>query len=168
MKIVLLVLALLILLPLLIGLCLPSERSFIKTATLPYQAPIIWEAITDIEGQLAWRPEVQSIEMHERKTGHEKWTEVPKEGPTLTFQTIRYEPPHRFDIQIVGSGIQGHWEGRLSPKGEQTAVEFKEIITLPNPYSRVFSYLFVDLDDLMELYLTNLKTHLAQQAATSD
>ena len=126
---------------------------------------MIWAVITDLEGQLQWRPEVASIQIHQAQKGAERWTEVPHQGPSLTFQTKTYDPPHRFDLEIVDSGIEGYWEGRLKPTDTgSTAVEFREVIVVNNPYQRLFSYLFVDLNDLMELYLNQLQAHLAQQA----
>ncbi len=44
----------------------------------------------------------------------------------------------------------------------QTAIEFKEVITISNPLFRILSYLFVDLDKLMDLYFQNLKQKLGE------
>lgn len=37
---------------------------------------------------------------------------------------------------------------------------FKEVIRIENPIFRLLSFVFVDLDQTMEDYMTNLKTHL--------
>ena len=40
------------------------------------------------------------------------------------------------------------------------ATAVKEVICIENPIFRLVSYVFVDLDQTMEVYMTNLKTHL--------
>jgi hypothetical protein len=41
-------------------------------------------------------------------------------------------------------------------------MEFKEFITISNPFFRTISYVFVDLDKTMDLYLQNLKQKLGE------
>lgn len=162
MKIVLLILVLVLVLPLLIGLLLPNERTFFKTAEFKSSPQEVWDVITDIKGQESWRNDVKSIQMISSEKGAEKWTEIPKKGQAITFQVKTYEPPNRFDIEIVESPFSGYWEGKIKAKNGITTVEFKEVVVVKNPFFKIISYLFVDLNKTMELYLENLKKKLGE------
>ena len=94
--------------------------------------------------------------------GEEKWTEIPEKGRPITFQVRTYEPPNRFDIEIVESGFSGYWEGRINEENGLTSIEFKEVVVISNPYSKTISYLFLDLNKTMDLYLANLKKKLGE------
>lgn len=162
MKIVIIVLLVIAILPLVVGLFLPTERIFLRTAQFKSSPQEIWNAITDIKGQEEWRNDVKSIEMINTQKGEEKWTEIPKKGRPITFQIKNYEPPNRFDIEIVESGFSGYWEGRINGKNGVTQIEFKEVVVISNPYFKTLSYLFLDLNKTMDLYLANLKKKLGE------
>jgi len=162
MKIVIIILFVIAILPLAIGLFLPTERTFVKTAQFKSSPQEIWNAITDIKGQEEWRNDVKSIEMINTQKGKEKWTEIPKRGKSITFQVKTFQEPNRYDIEIVDSGISGYWEGRITESNGTTDVEFKEIIDVKNPYFRIIMYLFIDLDKTMDIYMTNLKKKLGE------
>ena len=162
MKIAILILAIVLLLPLIIGLLLPSERKFIKTAQLSSSPEEIWAVITDVKGQEDWRSDVKSIQMLESEKGAEQWTEIPRSGSPITFRVKTYEPPYRYDIEIIEHSFSGYWEGRLKAGNGSTAVEFKEVAIIKNPYFRVLSYLFFDLNKTMDLYISNLKRKLGE------
>ena len=141
MKVIIIILILLVVLPLFIGFLLPSERVFLKTAEFKSSPQEIWNIITDIKGQESWRNDIQSIHMIYNEKGAEKWTEIPKKGQAITFQVKTYQPPHRFDIEIVESPFSGYWEGRIKEENGVTSVEFKEVIIVKNPFFKIISYL---------------------------
>jgi hypothetical protein len=162
MKVAFIILAIILILPLIIGLFLPSERKFNKTAEFKSSPQKVWDVITDIKGQEKWRDDVREIQMISTKQGGEKWTEIPKKRQPITFQTKTYQPPSRFDIEIVDSGFSGYWEGKIVKQNNLTKIEFKEVAIIKNPYYRVVVYLFLDLDKTMEVYLKNLKEKLGE------
>lgn len=162
MKIVIIILLVMTILPLVIGLFLPTQRTFCKTAQFISSPQEIWNTITDIKSQEQWRNDVKSIEMINTQKGKEKWTETPKRGKPITFQVKTYEPPQRFDIEIVESSFSGYWEGRINEKNGVTEIEFKEVVVISNPYFKTLSYLFLDLNKTMDLYLANLKKKLGE------
>jgi hypothetical protein len=162
MKFAIITLLVIAILPLIIGLFLPTERMFVKTAKFKSSPQEIWNVITDIKGQEEWRVDVKSIEMINAQKGEEKWTEIPEKGRPITFQVRTYEPPNRFDIEIVESGFSGYWEGRINEENGLTSIEFKEVVVISNPYSKTISYLFLDLNKTMDLYLANLKKKLGE------
>lgn len=160
MKIIIIAILVLAIFPFIIGLFLPTARTFVKTSQFKSSPQEIWNVITDIKGQEEWRNEVKSIEIINAKKGKEKWTEIPKKGRPITFKVKTYEPPNRFDIEIMESGFSGYWEGRIREKKGVTEIEFKEVVVINNPYLKTLSYLFLDLNKTMDLYLANLKKKL--------
>jgi len=162
MKLIGIVLLIIVVLPLIIGMLLPNERTFVKTAILKANPQQVWDLITDIKGQEQWRDDVKTIEMLNTKKGAEKWTEIPKKGRPITFQVKQYQPPNRFDIKIVESDIEGYWEGRIEAYNDGSKIEFKEVVIIKNPYFKIVSRIFFDLNATMDLYLTNLTTKLGE------
>jgi len=162
MKIALIVIAIIIVLPLLVGMFLPNERVFIKKAQFKSNPQQIWDVITNVKGQEEWRNDVKLIEMIESKKGAEKWTEIPRQGQPITFQVKAYQEPNRYDIEIVDSSFSGYWEGRIKKENGKTFIEFKEVAIIKNPYFKILAYLFFDLNKTMDLYLLNLKNKLGE------
>jgi hypothetical protein len=87
--------------------------------------------------------------------------------PALWMSTPKKEAPEEneiFEIVIIEpKNFNGYWIGTFKQtKVNQTAIEFKEVITISNPFFRTISYVFVDLDKTMNLYLQNLKQKLVE------
>lgn len=157
---VLLTLVVLVALLTAIGLALPRERAFTTNAVLRAERPRVFEVVTDFKHQAAWRNDVKEIRVLDATS----WTEVPQRGPALSFRVKRKIENEAFEIEIVAPETsKGYWVGTFAPSGQNgTRVEFKEVVVVSNPLLRALSFLFVDLDDTMNLYLHNLKKHLGE------
>lgn len=145
---------------LIIGLFLPKERTFTKTAVLISDVTKVFNIVTDFKNQTTWRNDVKEIIVIDNNT----WTEVPKKGTAITFKIKQKVENEIFEIEIIEPNtFNGYWVGTFKQtKPNETAMEFKEVVTISNPFFRVLSYLFVDLDKTMELYLQNLKQKLGE------
>lgn len=145
---------------LIIGLFLPKERTFTKTAVLISDVTKVFNIVTDFKNQTTWRNDVKEIIVIDNNT----WTEVPKKGTAITFKIKQKVENEIFEIEIIEpNNFNGYWVGTFKQtKPNETAMEFKEVVTISNPFFRVLSYLFVDLDKTMELYLQNLKQKLGE------
>ena len=145
---------------LIIGLFLPKERTFTKTAVLNSDVTKVFNIVTDFKNQTSWRNDVKEIIVIDNNT----WTEVPKKGTAITFKIKQKVENEIFEIEIIEpNNFNGYWVGTFKQtKPNETAMEFKEVVTISNPFFRVLSYLFVDLDKTMELYLQNLKQKLGE------
>ena len=143
---------------LIIGLFLPKERTFTKTAVLNSDVKKVFNIVTDFKNQTSWRNDVKEIIVIDNYT----WTEVPKKGTAITFKVKQKVENEIFEIEIIEpKNFNGYWVGTFKQtKVNQTAIEFKEVITISNPFFRTISYVFVDLDKTMDLYLQNLKQKL--------
>lgn len=145
---------------LIIGLFLPKERTFTKTAVLNSDVTKVFNIVTDFKNQTTWRSDVKEIIVIDNNT----WTEVPKKGTAITFKIKQKVENEIFEIEIIEpNNFNGYCVGTFKQtKPNETAMEFKEVVTISNPFFRVLSYLFVDLDKTMELYLQNLKQKLGE------
>ncbi|MCZ8298419.1 MAG: hypothetical protein O9297_14510 [Flavobacterium sp.] len=145
---------------LIIGLFLPKERTFTKTAVLNSDVTKVFNIVTDFKNQTSWRNDVKEIIVIDNNT----WTEVPKKGTAITFKVKQKVENEIFEIVIIEpKNFNGYWIGTFKQtKVNQTAIEFKEVITISNPFFRTISYVFVDLDKTMDLYLQNLKQKLVE------
>jgi hypothetical protein len=145
---------------LIIGLFLPKERTFTKTALLNSDVTKVFNLVTDFKNQTSWRNDVKEIIVIDENT----WTEVPKKGTAITFKVKQKVENEIFEIEIIEpKNFNGYWTGTFKQtKENQTAIEFKEVVTVSNPFFRTISYVFVDLDKTMDLYLQNLKQKLGE------
>ena len=145
---------------LIIGLFLPKQRTFTKTAVLNSDVTKVFNIVTDFKNQTSWRNDVKEIIVIDNNT----WTEVPKKGTAITFKVKQKVENEIFEIVIIEpKNFNGYWIGTFKQtKVNQTAIEFKEVITISNPFFRTISYVFVDLDKTMDLYLQNLKQKLGE------
>jgi hypothetical protein len=145
---------------LIIGLFLPKERTFTKTAVLNSNVTKVFNLVSDFKNQTTWRNDVKEIIGIDENT----WTEVPKKGTAITFKVKQKIVNEIFEIEIIEpKNFNGYWVGTFKQtKENQTAIEFKEVVTISNPFFRTISYLFVDLDKTMDLYLKNLKQKLGE------
>ena len=145
---------------LIIGLFLPKERTFTKTAVLNSDVNKVFNIVTDFKNQTTWRNDVKEIIVIDENT----WTEVPKKGTAITFKVKQKVENEIFEIEIIEpKNFNGYWVGTFkTTKVNGTAIEFKEVITISNPFFRTLSFLFVDLNKTMDLYLQNLKQKLGE------
>ena len=145
---------------LIIGLFLPKERTFTKTAVLNSDVTKVFNIVTDFKNQTTWRNDVKEIIVIDNNT----WTEVPKKGTAITFKVKQKVENEIFEIEIIEpENFSGYWVGTFKQtKPNETAIEFKEVVTISNPFFRTISYVFVDLDKTMDLYLQNLKQKLSE------
>jgi len=143
---------------LIIGLFLPKERTFTKTAVLNSDVTKVFNLVSDFKNQTTWRNDVKEIIGIDENT----WTEVPKKGTAITFKVKQKIENEIFEIEIIEpKNFNGYWVGTFKQtKENRTAIEFKEVVTISNPFFRTISYFFVDLDKTMDLYLQNLKQKL--------
>jgi hypothetical protein len=142
-----------------IGLILPKQREFVKTAEFKSSPQNVFQLVTDFQSQKNWRSDVQEIKVIDQNT----WTEIPQKGTPITFKTKKKVENQIFEIEIIEpKNFNGYWIGTFEQTSKGTKVVFKEVILIENPFYRVLSSMFVDLDKTMEIYMSNLKTKLGE------
>ena len=142
-----------------IGLFIPKQKEYLKTADLKTSPESVFQIVTDFENQTLWRNDVQEIKVIDQNT----WTEVPKKGTPITFRTKQKIQNQLFEMEIIEpKSFQGYWVGTFEQIPTGTKVVFKEIVIVENPFFRVMSSIFVDLDKTMDVYMSNLKAKLGE------
>lgn len=142
-----------------IGLFIPKQKEYLKTTDLKSSPESVFQIVTDFENQTLWRNDVQEIKVIDQNT----WTEVPKKGTPITFRTKQKIQNQLFEIEIIEpKSFQGYWVGAFEQIPTGTKVVFKEVVVIENPFFRVMSTIFVDLDQTMEVYMSNLKAKLGE------
>ena len=140
-----------------IGLMLPKEREFVKQAELKSPPEKVFHIVSDFKNQASWRDDVQKIEVIDQET----WIEFPEKGTPLTFRIQQKVENHLLEIEIIEpKSFDGKWIGTFEKTPTGTKVLFKEIVIISNPFFRVLTSIFVDLEKTMDLYMENLKAKL--------
>ncbi|XDD42476.1 SRPBCC family protein [Leptospira sp. WS60.C2] len=162
MKIIILSLvSLFILLFIGIVLFLPNKRTVRKEYHFAKELTLVWKKIRDIEGQKNWRSDIKSIEILSKNP--ETWKEFNQNGIPTTFQTLTLEKHNEWSIKVIDPDyINAKWTGKLIPSEFGTTVIFEESISVVSPFYRVLSYLFFDVENVMQTYLKDLTLSLGE------
>ena len=162
MKWVLIVLGVIVGLILLIGfvgMLIPKSHVASRKARFNQTPEIVFDAITDFQGQTAWRTALAEVERLPDREGNAVWREKSKRTGPLTMMIMTSDPPHRMVSQIVDNkSFGGTWtyEITLNDRGcELTITERGEIY---NPIFRVFARFVFGYTATMENYLKQLGT----------
>lgn len=106
-------------------------------ATFQNNVKEIWEVITSLNNY-TWRSDLSKIEI----ISENKFVEYTKKGYATTFTITSKEPFTRFEFDIENNNIKGHWIGLFTLKGDQTEVNFTEVIVakklLMKPFVKIY------------------------------
>jgi len=159
MKIAMLVVLGIVLLMSLFVVFLPSERSYSKTEIINANVDKVFPIVTNLEAQ-GWRTDAPRIQIVDHTFGSEIWIEKPKHGPEIKFRTKTKQAPNLFVIEIIDNPqFGGTWTGRFSEANDgKTKIEFTESVSLNGFVSKLFSYMFFNIEKTVEQYVADLKT----------
>ncbi len=153
---ILIYLVVVILLVLFIGLLLPNPRVTVKTVSIDAPINVVWEKITNHRDQVEWRNDLERVDIH-KSSG--RWTEVPKVGPSITFEENKKVEPSLYEIQIVPlEGFGGYSVIELSELEQRTKLTIKESGVVSNPLRRILSFVFYNQSKQIDTYIENLRT----------
>ena len=97
--------------------------SNIKT-TVKAKLQDVWDVVTSLENY-QWRSDIKEIVVISEK----KFIETTKDGYTTAFTVTRTEPYACWEFDMENENIQGHWKGLFYAKGDETEIDFTEIVT---------------------------------------
>ena len=103
----------------------------------------------------------------EENDGIEVWDEIAKNGSVIRFRTANKQPYSLYEFDIIrGNGFTGHWKGELkSTSTGGTHFTSTETIRIKNPFIKLLSYLFFDLEKFMHTYQNDLRVKLSEDIA---
>ncbi|HKS26396.1 MAG TPA: SRPBCC family protein [Pyrinomonadaceae bacterium] len=150
-----------------IGLLLPRQHVASRTLKSRQSSENIWRAITDYEGQTAWRKDLKKVERLPDKDGHEVWREVYEDGSPLTMETTEMVAPTRLvrTIKDEGGPFSGRWEYEIKPTGAgASSLTITERGEVPNPFFRFVSRFVIGHTYFMERFQKDLAAKFGEEA----
>ena len=143
-----------------IGMSLPNPRISTNTFYILSPIDVVWNQVTNHKNQVQWRKSLKEISIN--KNDPNQWTEIPHNGPSITFKTGESVKHSTYRIEILPiSGFQGYTIIEFSEEeGKNTKLTFTEASDTVNTFQRVLAYLFYDPKKSMEIYEKDLKESL--------
>jgi hypothetical protein len=111
----------------LLGSRLPREHQASSTILVPASIEVVWPLVTDLEGQVAWNADIESVERAQLPDGRDLITQKTSFGdiPLVILESVE---PTRFKTEIHGEamGWGGTWTWTLEPTSSGTRVTILE------------------------------------------
>ena len=160
------VIAGIILLVFIAGLLLPDERTATSECFYNASPEKVYNALIN-NADYGYRSDLEEIVIVEEKDGIEVWDEIAKNGSVIRSRTARKVPHSLYEFEIVkGNGFTGYWKGELKVTSTGgTHFTSTEIIRMKNPFLKVVSRLFFDLEKFMHTYQNDLRVKLSEDIA---
>jgi hypothetical protein len=158
------VVAILVLVPVLVGLVLPRAHTATRSVRLAVSAERAWEVIDSTGADAAWRSGVRSVE---RRTdgGREVIVEVDRHGQRVEYETVESSPPHRLKRRIATKlPYGGSWTWEVMPEGDSCRVRITEEGEIYNPFFRFVARFVMGYTGTIEKYLGDMCVRLGQPA----
>lgn len=156
------VLALLIVVPFLIGLMLsPYQRA---TRVELVKAPIdaTWGALSDLSRQTEWRTDLKSVQLKDDDEGM-RWVEHLAHGGKITARKQKEVPNKEIIIQLSkGSQVIGTREATLSAVPGGTRITFTQTAVTKNPLQRLGMHIGSKVDKHLQAYIEQFKARFAR------
>ncbi|MBD0372646.1 MAG: SRPBCC family protein [Pyrinomonadaceae bacterium] len=150
-----------------VGLSIPRQHVASRTLKTNQSPEAVWRAITDYEGQPAWRKDVKRVERLPDKDGREVWREVYEKGSPITLETAESAAPRRL-VRIIadeGGPFSGRWEYDIKPDGASgSRLTITERGEVPNPLFRFVSRFLIGHTYFMERFQKDLAAKFGEAA----
>jgi uncharacterized protein YndB with AHSA1/START domain len=149
-----------------VGLSIPRQHVASRTLRTHQSPEIVWRAITDYEGQPAWRKEMKGVERLPDKDGREVWREIYENDSPITLETAEAEAPRRLVRTIADEGgpFSGRWEYDIKADGDGSRLTITERGEVPNPFFRFASRFLIGHTYFMEKFQKDLAAKFGEEA----
>lgn len=149
-----------------IGLLLPDERTATSECYYNASPEKVYNVLTN-NTDYGYRSDLKEIVIIEEKDGVEVWDEVAKNGSVIRFRTARKVPYSLYEFDIIkGNGFTGHWKAELKETSTGgTHYISTETIRMKNPFLKVISRLFFNIEKFMQTYQNDLRVKLSEDIA---
>jgi hypothetical protein len=143
------------------GSYLPEERYLTKIYHFKSSKQKVWESVRNIENQTSWRSDLKEVTILSKDP--ETWKEKTSSGSEMTFATVELLENSVWKMKIIEpTYLEGNWVGTFQDLEDGTEIRFRESVRVKNPFFRILSFLFFDIDKTMNLYIHNLSLHLGE------
>ena len=128
-----------------VGSFLKNPRQTTMTVLIPAPIEIVWDKITGVEDQTAWRSDIKEIKIESSGGELKIFTEISVSSPSTTFRETIKESNQRYRIDIIpNQGFSGYSTIDLTQGREKVAITFLEVSNIKNPLRRILPYIFYD------------------------
>lgn len=153
------ILALLVMKIYLIGKVLPQTNEVVVEIKINAPADKVWSVMTSWEEQPLWRSGIERV----KTIDSSRFIEYPKKGAPISFNIISAEQPEFLKMEFSGS-VNGIYVAELIEDEGVTLVRSTESVSIGNPFFRVVSKLFFDLEEFARSYQAELKSHVERSS----
>lgn len=128
-------------------------------ATFKSDIQSVWAVVTD-NTHTEWRSDLSRVEISE---DGRRFTEYTHDGHHTEFFITTKVPFNHYAFDMQSPFFTGHWIGLLSslPDGG-TEIDFTEELSIKNPVMEVLSYLFMNLKQIQQTYVDDLRKELRE------
>lgn len=143
-----------------IGLLLPKQR--IKTNKSIYNGSPkeVFDIVTD-NHNWQYRSDLKELKITEKIYDNESWFEISKDNNIIHFKTREKIPYSYYSFEMESKIMTGYWEANFQETDDnKTLFIATEYIEMKNPFLKVLSYLFFDIDKYMKRYQDDLRTEI--------
>lgn len=153
----------------LIGALLPKSHVASRRAQFKQPPGMIWEAITDYAGAVAWRPELKAVDRLPDRDGRPVWREVDKHGQAMPLETIEATPPRRLVRRIADPDLPfgGSWTYEVGPVESGSRLTITEDGEVYNPIFRFASRFIFGHTATIDGYLKALGKKFGEEVTIS-
>ncbi len=147
------------------GAMIPREHVATRTARYAQPPEEVWRAITDAEGQVAWREGVTSVRRLPEENGLPGWVETSSFGE-MPLRVLSWEPPRRMVIRIADDTLPfgGTWTYEIAPvQGGGCTLRITENGFVEPAMFRLLSRFVFGYTATIESYLTSLGRKFGEQ-----
>lgn len=140
----------LVLLIFIIGLLLPKERVVSRQTIYDAPAHVVFNIVTD---NINWkyRSDLSDLKIISTEGNKQVWDEYTKDGQVIRFTTLEFNPYKLYSFKMEGKLFYGYWVSNYEEtKNGKTIYTATENISMKNPFTRVLSYIFFDVEKYME------------------
>lgn len=156
------IVALLILLPLLMGLLMPPLQRATRVELIRAPLDVVWDNIADLPRQTQWRSDLKNVQFKDDDQGT-RWIEQSSSMGTMTVRK-KFEDEQREVILILEKGkMQGKRHLLVSGVPGGTRLTINEERVIPSPLGRLFN----KIDKQVNQYIDDLQAYFVKYNAVT-
>lgn len=138
-----------------IGKSLPEESEVVVEIKINAKPDRVWSVMTSWEKQPLWRSGIERVKVIDSS----RFVEIPRNGGPIEFHVLTADEPTLLRMEFRGS-VSGTYMAELIEADGATVFRSSESVSITNPFFRVLSKLFFDLNEFAENYQSELKSYV--------
>jgi len=140
---------------------MPKEHKISRNVFIKAPLDDVWNTVTNVVRQIEWRTDLQKIELKDSVDDYLIWTEIPKEGNSVTQQMLALQEHKLFEKEIIPTSMYvGHSLIEFSSSQAGTTLRITESLGVDNPLKRPLAKISKKLEAGANQYQEDLKKYL--------